>query len=88
MNGKNLERFDGFDDLSESLAARPTKEELVDRNILKTAGNVSDRLVQAQQDLMKKKVEDRLSHLIEERAAPGKVEELVNSNILKGNRKE
>ncbi|ORZ40465.1 hypothetical protein BCR44DRAFT_1175039 [Catenaria anguillulae PL171] len=60
------------------LSSRPTKEELISRNILKD-DKVSPRLQAAQEELKKKQLEDMLNKKIPHRA---NVEELVHSNIL------
>ena len=82
IDSSNLRRADVLENLSDSLASRPLPQDLINRNILKADSHVSGRIVAAQRELMKRQLEDHLSHKIEDRI--GLKDELVNQNILKG----
>ncbi|KAI9137066.1 hypothetical protein BKA69DRAFT_1128554 [Paraphysoderma sedebokerense] len=75
-----LQRYGGFDNLLEhAISHRPTREELIQKNILKDE-KISPRLIATQEELKKKKLEDALKTKLETRS---QVQDLVNHNILK-----
>ncbi|KAI0743793.1 hypothetical protein C8Q80DRAFT_860608 [Daedaleopsis nitida] len=65
--------------LEKSLAHRPDKNELIDRNILKD-DTVAPALQAAKEKLQRSQLEDKLEHALQARPKP---EELVKDGILK-----
>ncbi|KAI0829671.1 hypothetical protein BC628DRAFT_1358178 [Trametes gibbosa] len=65
--------------LEKSLALRPEKHQLIDRNILKD-DSVAPSLQAAKEALARSQLEDRLEHALQARPKP---EELVKGGILK-----
>ncbi|KAJ3366960.1 hypothetical protein GGF32_000021 [Allomyces javanicus] len=79
-----LHRFGGMNNLTSLLAHRPTKDELVSRNILKD-DKIAPRLQAAQEELKKKQLEDMLNSKLNQRA---NVTDLVEHNIIKKDPRE
>ncbi|KAI9220903.1 hypothetical protein BC828DRAFT_382423 [Blastocladiella britannica] len=80
-HGGGMMRAGGFGDLTDLghfIQHRPTKDELVQRNILKD-DKVAPRLQAAQEELKKKRLEDMLNHKMEQRAP---MDKLVDQHIL------
>ncbi|EIW63061.1 uncharacterized protein TRAVEDRAFT_141711 [Trametes versicolor FP-101664 SS1] len=65
--------------LEKSLAQRPDKHELIDRNILKD-DTVAPSLQAAKEKLQRSQLEDKLEHALQARPKP---DELVKEGILK-----
>ncbi|KAI0633393.1 hypothetical protein C8Q77DRAFT_1114732 [Trametes polyzona] len=65
--------------LEKSLAHRPDKHDLIDRNILKD-DTVAPSLQAAKEKLQRSQLEDKLEHALQARPKP---EELVKGGILK-----
>ncbi|KAI0655949.1 hypothetical protein C8Q70DRAFT_1016455 [Cubamyces menziesii] len=65
--------------LEKSLAQRPDKHELIERNILKD-DSVAPSLQAAKEKLQRSQLEDKLEHALQARPKP---EELVKGGILK-----
>ncbi|KAI0330125.1 hypothetical protein GY45DRAFT_1323999 [Cubamyces sp. BRFM 1775] len=65
--------------LEKSLAQRPDKHELIERNILKD-DTVAPSLQAAKEKLQRSQLEDKLEHALQARPKP---EELVKGGILK-----
>jgi hypothetical protein len=64
--------------LEKQLSARPEKNELVDRNILKE-GTVAPALQAAKEKLQRSQLEDKLDHALQQRPT---AQELVKEGIL------
>ncbi|KAI0769312.1 hypothetical protein BD413DRAFT_557398 [Trametes elegans] len=67
--------------LEKSLAHRPEKHDLIERNILKD-DSVAPALQAAKEKLQRSQLEDKLEHALQARPKP---EELVKEGILKEN---
>jgi len=65
--------------LEKRLSARPDKQELVNRNVLKDDKGVAPRLIAAKEQLERSQLEDKLDHALQQRP---KAEKLVKEGIL------
>ncbi|KAJ1508619.1 hypothetical protein HMI54_003057 [Coelomomyces lativittatus] len=74
----SLKKYGALENLTEKILHRPSKGELVYRNILKDDKS-SPSLQAKQQELKKRKLEDSLNHKIGKRSS---VVELIHQNIL------
>ncbi|KAG6810287.1 hypothetical protein H0H93_010232 [Arthromyces matolae] len=68
-------------ELERRLSARPDKQELIERNVLKDDKGIAPSLIAAREKLERSQLEDKLDHALQQRP---KAAELVKEGILTG----